>query len=116
MTTFAPQYRRVTHGPAQAVPIRDRVRPNRKGAENVTFDHKRFWHEVAGAQARNPGWRIGQAVYGTAFNLHQGQATKFCAGPLDPFYDDSKIGAFMYALIVEVESYGIHLTVVQEAQ
>jgi len=52
----------------------------------------------------------------TAFNLHQVQATKFCAGPLDPFYDDSKIGAFMYALIVEVESYGIQLTVVKEAR
>jgi hypothetical protein len=40
----------------------------------VTFDHKRFWHEVAGAQARNPGWRIGQAVYGTA--VSRGQRNK----------------------------------------
>ncbi len=82
----------------------------------MSFDHKRFWHEVAGAQARNPGWRIGQAVYNTAFNLHQTQATKFCAGPLDPFYDDSRIGAFMDALIIEEESYGTQLSVVKEAQ
>jgi hypothetical protein len=82
----------------------------------VTFDHKRFWYEVAGAQARNPGWRIGQVFYNTAFNLHQKQATKLCAGPLDPFYDDSGIGAFMHALVVEEESYGTQLRVVKEAQ
>lgn len=49
-------------------------------------------------QQLNPGWRWGQTVFNTCYELYPSLADKIRSTKYDPFYDDGKVESFLEQL------------------
>jgi hypothetical protein len=54
-----------------------------------------FLEAAAEALALNPDWREGQCMFNVLWEMDRDLAETIRAGPLDPFYDDQRIGPFL---------------------
>lgn len=64
-----------------------------------------FWKSVANRQAN--GERYGQAVFNSAYGLFPNEVGEIVATELDPFYNDSRVKAFLAGLTNRLNNLGV---------
>ena len=63
------------------------------------YTKKQFYKDLAKAMNIMPLWRRGQAAFNTAALHCATKADELRGGPLDPYYDDTRIEAFVEACL-----------------
>ncbi len=61
--------------------------------------------EVSDAIGREPRWRVGQAFFNVLYEHKPTFADKLRGGPLDPFYNDRRLAAFLVTVQLDWDSF-----------
>lgn len=58
-----------------------------------------YLQEVQQKKYEEPSWRMGQTFFNVLYNLHPDAANALRARRFDPFYDDTRIAAFLVQVL-----------------